>query len=186
VSRISLPLLLALAAALTLSCRGSASPPKKSATPASGGAAGGLHPLSSAESAPEAGTPPSLPPGHPPLNAAPSGTAPSSEHVAGTVTLASGLQKRLAPTDVLYVIAKKDGKTLAVQRVENPTFPLAFELSAANAMMAGAAFEGPVDVTARLSKTGDAIPARGDLEGTRSAVPVPADGVTITIDKVRP
>jgi cytochrome c-type biogenesis protein CcmH len=186
VSRISPSSLLALAAALVLSCGGSTSAPKRAATPASGGTAGGLQPLSS-QSAPEAGTPPSLPPGHPPLTAAHGGAAAaSSGHVAGTIALAPRLEKRLSPTDVLYVIAKKDGATLAVQRIESPRFPLAFELSAANAMMAGAAFEGPVDVTARLSKTGDAIATSGDLEGTKSGVPVPADGISITIDKVRP
>jgi cytochrome c-type biogenesis protein CcmH len=184
-SRMSPPVLLALAATFSLSCGGSSSPPKSAATPA-GDVSGGVHPVGSAER-PEAGTPPTLPPGHPPLTAGPVGVGTASAgRVAGTITLSPRLRQRLAPTDVLYVIAKKDGATLAVQRIENPRFPLAFELSGANAMMAGGAFEGPVDVTARLSKTGDAIPTSGDLEGTRTGVSVPADGVAITIDKARP
>jgi hypothetical protein len=106
VSRISPRPLLALAAVLALSCGGSSSPPKKAATPASGDTAGGLHPLSSEERASDAGTPPALPPGHPPLTAAPTGTAATSAaHVAGTIELSPRLQGRFAPTDVLSVIA---------------------------------------------------------------------------------
>ena len=52
-------------------------------------------------------------------------------------------------------------------------------------MMAGIDFVGPVDVVARLSKTGDAIPAKGDLEGVARAVKIPATGVKLTIDSVR-
>jgi cytochrome c-type biogenesis protein CcmH len=173
---------LALAAIFALSCGGSSSPPRQTATPRSPGE---LQPLSSRDKAPDAEARPALPPGHPPLNAAPEAPSTSSGHVAGTITLSSRLEGRLAPTDVLYVIAKKDGATVAVQRIDSPRFPLAFELSGAHAMMAGGAFEGPVDVTARLSKSGDAIPTSGDLEGTRSGVPVPSDGITITIDKTR-
>jgi cytochrome c-type biogenesis protein CcmH len=90
-----------------------------------------------------------------------------------------------SPTDVLYVIAKKGGSTLAVRRVEKPTFPFAFEISGSDAMMSGIAFEGLLDVVARVSRTGDAIPAKGDLEGTARNVKVPAKGVSLTIDSVR-
>ena len=46
------------------------------------------------------------------------------------------------------------------------SFPHSFQISAADQMMEGTAFTGPFDVTARISRTGDAIPGKGDLEGT--------------------
>jgi len=129
-----------------------------------------------------------LPPGHPPIGSMPpagASDAASSGAVAGTIKLAPGLEGRAQPTDVLYLIARKDGSVIAVRRIESPTFPLAFDISGAHAMMAGTSFEGPLELVARVSHTGDAIAAAGDLEGTTTGVAVPATGVTVTIDTVR-
>ena len=63
---------------------------------------------------------------------------------------------------------------------------LRFKDNARDAMTGGASFEGPVDVVARVSRTGDAIPAKGDLEGTAKNVKIPARNVQLTIDAVRP
>jgi cytochrome c-type biogenesis protein CcmH len=52
-------------------------------------------------------------------------------------------------------------------------------------MTEGTKFAGPLDVTARLSKTGDAMPQAGDLEGTARGVAVGATDVTITVDSTR-
>jgi cytochrome c-type biogenesis protein CcmH len=118
---------------------------------------------------------PSLPPGHPPLSS-----------IAGTVALVPSLEARVAPADVLYVIARnaKTKAVVAVRREEGIRFPHAFEVSSADLMMEGTAFTGPFDVTARISKTGDAIPGKGDLEGTARGVAVGARGVSVTIDSV--
>jgi cytochrome c-type biogenesis protein CcmH len=83
-------------------------------------------------------------------------------------------------------MAKKGTATLAVRRIEKPSFPFSFEISGNDAMMSGGSFEGPVDVVARLSRSGDAIPAKGDLEGAAKDVKVPAKNVRLTIDSVRP
>jgi cytochrome c-type biogenesis protein CcmH len=83
-------------------------------------------------------------------------------------------------------MAKKGTATLAVRRVDKPSFPLAFEISAGDAMMGGGSLAGPVDVVARVSRTGDAIPAKGDLEGVAKGVNVPSKNVQLTIDTVRP
>jgi cytochrome c-type biogenesis protein CcmH len=104
--------------------------------------------------------------------------------VSGKVTLAPELGTRAGPGDVLYVMAKKDGATLAVSRVDAPSFPYAFEVSEGHAMVAGTALEGPVDIVARLSKTGDAIPSAGDLEGATGGVQIPSTGVAVTIDRI--
>ncbi len=44
--------------------------------------------------------------------------------------------------------------------------------------------DGGTNILSARSKTGDAIAAAGDLEGTTSNVAVPARGVTLTIDHV--
>jgi cytochrome c-type biogenesis protein CcmH len=140
-----------------------------------------------------------LPPGHPPLEGAPTSAGPlpaghppvgepasgaaSAVSIAGTIALSPKL--KVGPSDVLYVMAKKGTATLAVRRIDKPSFPLAFEISGGDAMMAGGSFEGPVDVVARLSRSGDAIPAQGDLEGLAKNVRIPSKNVKLTIDTVR-
>ena len=129
-----------------------------------------------------------LPAGHPPIGDTsrdPNTVAASGASVSGTIAVSEELAGRVSAGDVLYVMAKKDGQTLAVERIGSPAFPVAFEVSEGHAMVAGAALEGPVDIVARLSKTGDAIPTAGDLEGTTSGVKVPAQDVSVTVDQIR-
>lgn len=175
-----------LAVVLSAACGGSPpAPPPPSPSPP-----GALRPLSSREAPagpavnalPRPAPQPSLPPGHPPVEGAASAAAP---RVSGTVTIAPELQTRAGANDVLYVIAKKAGATLAVRREDKVRFPFAFELTEADLMVQGTAFTGPVDLVARLSKTGDALPAPGDLEGDVGHVALGATGVTITLDTVR-
>ena len=207
------PILPVSVLALTVACSGASAPPPPVATPTPQAAsADGTQPLSSREAAPapgaaaqpgamgQPGAAASLPPGHPPLEggggampALPPGHAPigggapgavkSAGSIAGTIKLAPSL--KAGATDILYVMAKSGASTLAVKRIEKPACPLAFEIGGADAMMGGQAFEGPVDVVARLSRTGDAIPSKGDAEGTTKGVKIPAKGVTVTIDSVR-
>jgi hypothetical protein len=128
----------------------------------------------------------SLPPGHPPVDAAPpAGAAVDTGSVAGTIAVAPGLQSR-ATGGVLFVIARSgaDRRIVAVRREENVTFPFKFGISGRDAMVAGTSFTGPLEVTARLSKSGDAVAAKGDLEGTARGVAVGATDVKVTLDTV--
>ena len=140
-----------------------------------------------------------LPPGHPPLQGAPAQAAPlpsghppigepppgarSAGSITGTIVLSPKL--KVGPTDVMYIMAKNGPATLAVRRVAKPSFPFAFEITGGDAMVSGGAFQGPVDVVARVSRTGDAIPAKGDLQGVAKSVKVPSKNVSLTIDSVR-
>ena len=198
-----LPLLFALAA-----CGGASAPPPPVATPSR--TADDLRPMSSRESSTPAGAPAAapagpvdasapLPPGHPPLEAAPTQAAPlpsghppigepppgvrSAGSITGTIVLSPRL--KVGPTDVMYIMAKNGPATLAVRRVAKPSFPFTFEITGGDAMVSGGAFQGPVDVVARVSRTGDAIPAKGDLEGVAKNVKVPSKNVSLTIDSVR-
>jgi hypothetical protein len=176
--------------AVLAACNGASGPPPPVSLATPSPATDDLQPLSSREAPAASASSPALPPGHPPIagrgphgNLAPAGPGRSAGSVTGTVRLAPGLT--VGSSDVLYLIAKRQGATIAARRVDRPRFPFRFEISGADAMMAGIGFEGPVDLVARVSRTGDAIPSKGDLEGTARGVAVPAAGVSITIDTVR-
>jgi len=129
----------------------------------------------------------SLPPGHPPIDAAPpAGAGADTGSVAGTVAVAPSLASRAAG-GVLFVIARSaaDNRILAVRREDNPTFPFKFQISGRDAMIAGTTFAGPLTLTARLSKSGDAVAAKGDLEGTARGVAVGATDVKVSLDTVK-
>jgi cytochrome c-type biogenesis protein CcmH len=122
-----------------------------------------------------------LPAGHPPV-----AEVAATKPVGGTVSLAPELASRVQPTDVLYLIARnRAAQTVAVRRETGIRFPHTFELSSADAMVADQPFVGPFDITARLSKSGDAFPAPGDLEGTTLGVAEGARSVAVVIAKVR-
>lgn len=93
--------------------------------------------------------------------------------ISGLITVSPELQSKLQPTDVLFVIARKDvGPPLAVKKIPNPTFPAAYALSAGDVMFPGTPFQGEVKVVARVDRDGSAGPAQpGDLEGTASKIP---------------
>jgi hypothetical protein len=76
-------------------------------------------------------------------------------------------------------------RILAVRREDNVTFPFKFQVSGRDAMIAGTTFAGPLTLTARLSKSGDAVAAKGDLEGTARGVAVGATDVKVTLDTVK-
>ncbi len=107
--------------------------------------------------------------------------------LAGTVRIVPALAGRIAPGDVLFVIARRGpGPPLAVKRIPNPAFPISFRLGPEDMVMGGGAFEGEVSVIARIKKGGAAGPAqRGDLEGSYPGNPVKIGGapVEIVIDR---
>ncbi len=92
--------------------------------------------------------------------------------IAGEVRLAPGLAAGVPPGAALFLIARRGpGPPVAVKRIADPRFPLPFTLGQADAM-AGGAFEGELEVVARLKMDGQAGPvAAGDLEG-RTSTPV--------------
>jgi hypothetical protein len=114
--------------------------------------------------------------------AAPAERGPS---ISGRVTLAPALATRTGAA--LYIIARSAAsqQILAVRKQEAPRFPLQFSISGADAMTGGTRFEGPLDLTVRLSQGGDAIPAQGDVEGGAKGVLPGAKEVTIVLDSVR-
>ena len=188
-------LVLVVATGFVAACNSKDAPRKPEDVPVAKGAPPALDvkPLTSrdagtsASSSPAAGA--ALPPGHPPLEGGPSGAAPAAAGppVSGTVTISAKLKDRHTPGDTLFVIARSSAthQIVAVRKEQTVSFPFALKVSGADAMTSDTAFQGPFDITVRLSKSGDAMPQKGDIEGTAKGVAGGATGVTVMLDTVR-
>ena len=109
-----------------------------------------------------------------------------------TIELAPALASQLAAGDTLFVFARTvDGAGLpvAVKRLQASGFPLTLTLSDADGLMPAQklSMQKQVRLMARVSKSGDAAAAAGDLEAEGQVVDV-ADGgrFTLVIDRVKP
>jgi hypothetical protein len=115
----------------------------------------------------------------------PAGTA----EISGTVEIGSKLAGRAKSGATLFIYAKQPGAAgppLAVLRVRAEHWPVRFTLNDTNAMVPGRNLSNAnsVQIEARISKNGDALPQSGDLVGTVTSVN-PRDGhpVKIAIDR---
>lgn len=115
----------------------------------------------------------------------------AAARITGTVQLAPELAARVAPGDTLFIFARAaEGPRmpLAIVRTTAQALPLSFTLDDSSAMSPQARlsqFERVV-VSARISKSGDALPRSGDLSGQSAPMGNTMDGVRITIDSVQP
>lgn len=108
--------------------------------------------------------------------------------VAGTVTLAAGLRSQAAPDDTVFVYARAaEGPRmpLAIVRKQVKDLPFDFQLDDSSAMSPATKLSAfpRVVITARISKSGNAVPQAGDLAGQTDAVALGARGLKIEISK---
>ncbi len=106
--------------------------------------------------------------------------------VSGTIQLSPELRQEISPEAVLFIILRQGrGPPLAVKRIFQPQFPLAYSVGAEDRMAArGRAFEGPVEVVARLDRDGTAgLPGPGDLEGRLEGVVIGDGEVNVLINR---
>ena len=105
--------------------------------------------------------------------------------IAGRVSIAPNLVDQLKPTDVLFVIVRRPQgppRPIAAKRIDNPKFPVSFEMTNADVIAEGAELRGMVDVVARLDRDGQAGPAQpGDIEGRYAKNPTLAGGRDVEI-----
>jgi cytochrome c-type biogenesis protein CcmH len=117
--------------------------------------------------------------------------AATGKALSGTVNLAPSLQGRAEPGDTVFIFARAaEGPPmpLAVMRKQVKDLPFEFKLDDTMAMRPGLELSAfaKVVVTARVSKSGNAQPASGDLEGASAPVAPGAKGVAVLIDKQVP
>jgi len=110
--------------------------------------------------------------------------------VRGQVRLDAGLGGKVRPADTLFIYAKAvsgPGMPLAIRRFHASDLPLHFSLDDSMAMSPTMKLSGfqRVRIYARISRTGQAMPSAGDLQGQSGELD-PADGqpVNIIIDHV--
>jgi cytochrome c-type biogenesis protein CcmH len=120
-------------------------------------------------------------------------TKPGGQDVAisGTVSLAPSLTGKSAPTDTLFVFAREMNGPLmpvSIVRATKNELPFTFRLDNSTSPMPSRKLSdvGAVVIVARLSKSGQAMPQSGDLEGMSQPVKPGVDGIIVVIDRERP
>lgn len=119
--------------------------------------------------------------------AAPAAMTLPGSAVSGSVSLSPALAKLAGPDDTVFIYARAaDGgmrMPLAIQRRQVKDLPITFTLDDSSAMSPAARISGfkQVIVSARVSKSGQAMPTPGDLTGQSAPVDVGATGLKIEI-----
>lgn len=118
------------------------------------------------------------------------GAAPGAG-IAGTVKLAPVLVGSAAPTDTVYIFARpaQGAKTpLAILKRQVKDLPAAFALDDTMAMSPEFALSNFAEVVvgARISRSGNAMPQSGDLEGLSAPVRIGTTGLAVVIDRTLP
>ena len=123
--------------------------------------------------------------------APPTAAATAGATIAGKVSLAKALAARAAPTDTVFIFARPASgppMPLAVLRKQVKDLPHDFTLDDSMAMAPNLKLSGfsEVIVGARVSRSGNATPQSGDLQGLSRPVKVGASGVAVVIDTALP
>lgn len=109
--------------------------------------------------------------------------------VSGIVQLAPALAGKAAPDDTVFVFARAaqgSRAPLAILRKQVKDLPLQFALDDSMAMSPAAKLSGAgeVIVSARISKSGQAMPQPGDLQGHSGTVVPGASGLVVEISEI--
>ena len=115
--------------------------------------------------------------------------AAGDQSLQGTVSIDPALAAKLSPGDTVFVLARPAAGSrmpLAVARTTVAGLPYRFKLDDSMAMAAGATISShaQVVVAARVSKSGTAVPQKGDIEGTSNPVAPGASGVNVVLSRV--
>ncbi|MCP9439664.1 MAG: c-type cytochrome biogenesis protein CcmI [Nitrospira sp.] len=128
----------------------------------------------------------SVPADHPPIKKR------SGAHaITGTVILGPGMEAKSSGADTLFVFAKDPNgppMPVSIVRASKKDLPFAFRLDDSTSPMPSRKLSDleTVVIVARLSRSGTAMPASGDLEGVSQPIKPGTEGLTIVIDRQRP
>jgi cytochrome c-type biogenesis protein CcmH len=113
----------------------------------------------------------------------------ASASLQGVVSLDPALKRKVSPGDTVFVLARSIGgpnMPLAVFRTTAEKLPYPFALDDSMAMAPGAKLssQDKVIVVARISRSGNPLPQKGDIEGMSGPVAPGASGVKVVISKI--
>ncbi|HQC28689.1 MAG TPA: c-type cytochrome biogenesis protein CcmI [Methylotenera sp.] len=116
-------------------------------------------------------------------------SAVQKQGISGVVRVQADLAKKLASTDTLFVFARAaQGAPMpvAIVRASAKDLPFQFQLDDSHSLMPSNKLSqtGEVVVVARISKSGDAKPQAGDLQGTSTVMKPVGENVEIEINEV--
>ncbi|PSJ18487.1 c-type cytochrome biogenesis protein CcmI [Nitrosomonas supralitoralis] len=111
--------------------------------------------------------------------------------VSGQVNIQPELASKVAPNDTLFIYARASTgpkMPLAILRLKASDLPATFTLTDDMAMMPTMKMSSfpEIVIEARISKSGQAVPASGDLQGFSKPIKVGNDNIAIVIDKQIP
>ncbi len=116
--------------------------------------------------------------------------APSGTRISGEVSIAGALSGKAVPGATLFIVAKSvdaPGPPVAVFRGSVGAWPVKFTLDDSSSMLPGRNLSTAKHITveARISRSGQALPASGDLRGTTGVIdPSSHQLLKIVIDDV--
>ncbi len=124
-----------------------------------------------------------------PAAAVPAGDADAS--ISGTVTLSQALASKASANDTLFIYARAEAgpkMPLAILQLKVSDLPASFSLNDDMAMMPTMKISSfpKVVVEARVSKSGQAVPTSGDLQGFSAPVNLGQNDIPIVIDQQIP
>jgi cytochrome c-type biogenesis protein CcmH len=113
----------------------------------------------------------------------------AAKSLQGVVSIDPALAAKLAPGDTVFVLARPVSGSrmpLAVARTTVAALPYRFTLDDSMAMAPGATISShaKVVVAARVSKSGNAISQKGDIEGASDPVAPGTSGVKVVLSRV--
>ena len=140
-------------------------------------------PMMAAANAPVAQS--AMPADHPPVK-----KAGASHAITGKVVLGPGMAGKTLP-DTLFVFAKDVAgppMPVSIVRASKKDLPFTFRLDDSTSPMPSRKLSDiqTVVIVARLSKSGQAMPGSGDLEGMSQPIKPGTENITVVIDRERP
>lgn len=153
-------------------------------------------PMAAAAVTPPAATPaatqaatPAATPGAQPNGDQGTAAAAGGALVTGTVRLSAALAKQAAPTDTVFIFARPaEGSRmpLAILRHQVKDLPLTFKLDDSMAMSPAAKMSmfPKIVISARVSKSGQAVQSAGDMNGQSAPIASTSSGVVVEINEL--